>query len=107
MAKQIFWVHEDNSVRMEKYAVRYNRKADCTVLRPTGDEKMKDVKCGDDVVRTLRFVAWEAGDTVVWKTSKCLYVEDVTEITGTVKEHGEYRGEKQTELTRCKVNKVK
>lgn len=65
MAKQIFWVHEDNAGRMEKYAVRYNRKAGRTVLRPTGDEKMQAVKCDDDIVRTLRYVAWEADDAVI------------------------------------------
>lgn len=63
MAK--FWIHEDNTGRMEKYAVRYGKKAGHAVLRPTGEEKMKDVRCSDDVVRTLRYVAWEADDTVI------------------------------------------
>lgn len=39
-----------------------------------------------------------------WKTSKIVWHDRVIEkITGTVKEHKEYRGVKQTELTRCKV----
>ena len=36
----------------------------------------------------------------------CLYLErneDFDKITFTVKEHKEYKGEKQTEVTRCKV----
>lgn len=41
-----------------------------------------------------------------WKTST--WVEDgVQTIKGTVKAHNEFRGTKQTELTRCKVTSVK
>lgn len=49
----------------------------------------------------------DAGNVLVWKTSKGTGLEkgDRAEITGTVKEHGEYKGEKQTVLTRCKVKK--
>ena len=49
----------------------------------------------------------DAGNVLVWKTtSNSLY--DCEEgqrytLTGTVKEHSEYRDEKQTLLTRCKV----
>ena len=44
------------------------------------------------------------GNIFVWKTSKYLD-EDATlkELTGTVKAHNVFRGAKQTELTRCKV----
>lgn len=42
------------------------------------------------------------GNVYTWKTSKWLE-DEVTKIKGTVKEHKEYRGVKQTELTRCKV----
>ena len=48
----------------------------------------------------------ENGNTVVWKTSKGLYnIEEGKTYTvkGTIKEHSEYRGDKQTILTRCKV----
>lgn len=61
----IFWIHEDNEERMVKYAARYGKKAGRAVLRPTGDEKMKDVKCSDGIIRTLRYVAWEADDAVI------------------------------------------
>jgi hypothetical protein len=37
-----------------------------------------------------------------WKTSKYLG-DGIKEIVGTIKEHTEFRGVKQTELTRCKV----
>lgn len=43
----------------------------------------------------------DKGNVFTWKTSK--YLDDeVKVIKGTVKEHTEYRGIKQTELTRCK-----
>lgn len=52
----------------------------------------------------------ENGNTVVWKTSKCLCDELQQEsyyiIKGTVKELSEYRGDKQTVLTRCKINEA-
>lgn len=38
---------------------------------------------------------------LTWKTSKV--ISDVKTITGTVKAHNDYKGIKQTELTRCKV----
>lgn len=42
------------------------------------------------------------GNVYTWKTSN--YVnEEATKIKGTVKGHNEYRGVKQTEITRCKV----
>lgn len=45
------------------------------------------------------------GNTVTWKTTKWLDLEEGNDyqIKGTVKEHKEYRGDKQTVLTRCKV----
>ena len=48
----------------------------------------------------------EEGNTLVWKTGKSLDFEEGKEvsITGTVKSHDEYRGEKQTQLIRCKIS---
>lgn len=56
----------------------------------------------------------DSGNVIIWKTSKGLYygVEGYDDgfekgfrcrIKGTVKEHQEYRGDKQTVLTRCKI----
>lgn len=46
----------------------------------------------------------EDGNILVWKTSKWLDdEEELKTISGTVKAHNEFRGVKQTELTRCKV----
>jgi hypothetical protein len=43
------------------------------------------------------------GDTLVWKTSKDLDLDKPVSIKGTVKELKEYKGVKETVLTRCKV----
>lgn len=51
-------------------------------------------------------IVLEDGTILTWKTSNGLYLEDKQEfdkITFTIKEHKEYKGEKQTEVTRCKV----
>lgn len=47
----------------------------------------------------------ENGNTLVWKTSAHQEVEEGNKfhVKGTIKEHGEYRGTKQTVLTRCKI----
>ena len=45
------------------------------------------------------------GNTIVWKTSKALELDEGQQYTvkGTIKEHNEYKGDKQTVLTRCKI----
>lgn len=46
----------------------------------------------------------ENGNVFTWKTNKCITSENgVESIKGTVKEHKEYRGVKQTEITRCRL----
>jgi len=45
----------------------------------------------------------DKGNVYTWKTSKYLDEEELDILKGTVKEHKEYKGIKQTELTRCKV----
>lgn len=50
----------------------------------------------------------EDGNIFIWYASR--YIEDperVLSIKGTVKEHSEYRGVKQTILTRCKVEEMR
>lgn len=44
----------------------------------------------------------EVGNVFTWKTSKAIEADEAI-IIGTVKAHTEFRGVKQTELTRCKV----
>lgn len=43
------------------------------------------------------------GNVYTWKTSNCIFENEVSKVKGTVKSHNEYRGVKQTEITRCKV----
>ena len=49
------------------------------------------------------------GDAIIWKTSKGLVYEsgETVHIKGTIKEHSEYDDEKQTVITRCKVEEVR
>ena len=42
-------------------------------------------------------------ETLIWKTSNCFDTDNIKSIRGTIKDHSEYRGEKQTILTRVKV----
>lgn len=48
------------------------------------------------------------GNAIIWKTQKGINLEESeeVEITGTVKEHKEYKDEKQTALIRCKINRA-
>ena len=51
-------------------------------------------------------ITLEDGSVLTWKTNNGLYLdrdEEFDKISFTVKEHKEYKGEKQTEVTRCKV----
>ena len=53
-------------------------------------------------VTSVYKIVGKDGNVYTWKTGN--YIPDeATKITGTVKEHKEYRGVKQTELTRCRV----
>lgn len=51
-------------------------------------------------------IVLEDNTVLTWKTNNGLYLdrdEEFDKITFTVKEHKDYKGEKQTEITRCKV----
>lgn len=45
------------------------------------------------------------GNVLIWKSSKWIDLEkaELSTVTGTIKDHTEFNGLKQTELTRCKV----
>ena len=52
-------------------------------------------------------IVLEDGTVLTWKTSDGMTLEpkqEFNKITFTVKNHGEYKGQKQTEVTRCKVS---
>lgn len=73
--------------------------------------KVQDFECvasweteyayGRTVTVKIYKITDENGNVFVWKTQN--WLENPDEIKGTVKEHKEYKGEKQTEITRCKV----
>lgn len=48
----------------------------------------------------------ENGNKLVWKTGKGIGLERETQVSlrGTIKAHSEYKDEKQTVLTRCKIS---
>ena len=49
----------------------------------------------------------EVGNVYTWSTGKSVDPDKQYEITGTVKNHAEYKGIKQTQLTRCKLVEIK
>lgn len=48
----------------------------------------------------------ESGNTIIWKTAKSIEDGKTYRIKGTIKEHSEYEGDKQTVLTRCKITEM-
>lgn len=82
------------------------------IVKGTLDKKAwYDIKgFGDYVLNTIYVYTFKDadGNAVVWKTAKYLDIErgESVEIRGTVKEHSEYKDEKQTVLTRCKVTAI-
>ena len=52
-----------------------------------------------------RFVT-EDGWVFIWKTCKAIQNGKKLKVVGTVKAHNEFRGQKQTELTRCKIVEI-
>lgn len=70
------------------------------------------ILCFDSMYGTCYIILMKDsnGNILKWKTSKplnALYKEGTeTTVTGTVKDHDEYRGEKQTSLTRCKFSEI-
>lgn len=58
--------------------------------------------CFNGVITTTYVYSFNNnGNIFVWKTSKEL--NNITHIKGSIKNHNDYKGVKQTELTRCKV----
>lgn len=54
-------------------------------------------------VSNMNRFADDAGNTIIWWTGTKAFKEGTTvRLTGTIKKHSEYKGYKQTELTRCK-----
>lgn len=54
------------------------------------------------VTRIYKFLDTK-GNVYTWKTSNYIYQDKVSKVRATIKSHNEYRGIKQTEITRCKI----
>ena len=67
---------------------------------------------GGNTIKTLYKFRDEAGNIITWATTGFgidahkVHTGDKITLRGTVKNHSEYRGEKQTELQRCTYKKV-
>ena len=68
--------------------------------------KAKMITSFPTVYGTTRVYKMEdaSGNVFVWFSSGSVEVEDGVTVRGTVKEHKEYRGAKETVLTRCKID---
>lgn len=82
-----------------KYSV-----GDKIVIRTNDFRKVTTLNTMYGIMHIYRFTD-EDDNVYVWKTGK-LFGSDVSSVSGTVKACNEYNGEKQTELTRCKVKSI-
>lgn len=108
----LFMAYDKAMEREVKRMERQKTRAQSAHIGQVGDkvsEEVKEWKCLTSWetqwgVTFLYEFTTEEGNILIWKTSKWLDEEDeITSITGKVKAHNEFRGIKQTELTRCKV----
>lgn len=90
---------------------RESRKNLSTWIGEVGDKVCTEVQSCTCVYRDVgqfgdyflyRFVD-NSGNVLMWGTSKGLMTDKVTSISGTIKSLDTYRDEKQTTLTRCRV----
>lgn len=78
-------------------------------------ERIRDLKVTligartiDSYYGTTNIYTFKSGDNVIiWMTTSCQDIEvgDEVLLTGTVKSHDEYKGVKQTKMTRCIIKK--
>lgn len=70
-------------------------------------ERVIDVDTQFGTLHIHKFVD-KSGNSLVWKTNSTRLDEGKSyNVKGTVKEHGDYKGWKQTELSRCKAEEIK
>lgn len=100
MEREVKRMERKNSRAQSKHIGEVKEKITCSV---------KEFKCLTSwetqwgVTFLYEFIT-EEGNILIWKTGKWIDEDrEITIITGTVKAHNEFRGAKQTELTRCKV----
>lgn len=101
----------EKAERERKWAAERASEANSNHIGKVGDRltvKIHSVKCitsweTDYGITRIYKIVDENGNVYTWKTGNFIAEEDINVLKGTVKEHKEYRGIKQTELTRCKV----
>ena len=103
---------QDRLLREQKKAERMRINADKKHFGTIGarvDIDISDAECITSfeteygMMRIYRFETTD-GEVLIWKTSNFIDdIDKVTKIKATIKNHGEYNGEKQTEINRVKV----
>lgn len=82
--------------------------ADVTFVRRYTYERPSFRGWGTDTIG-INIFKDDAGNCIVWKSTSAFFPADNgsrVKLKGTVKEHSEYKGEKQTLLQRCKVEVI-
>lgn len=109
----LFMAYDRDMEREVKRMERNKSRAQSEFIGEVKDKvscSVKEFKCLTSwetqwgVTFLYEFITKE-GNILIWKTGK--WIDDEAEITvikGTVKAHNEFKGIKQTELTRCKVS---
>ena len=95
----VYAIFEGNMERLEKKLNRIANKCkayDCDFHY----EQVGETEFGYTYIYKM---IGEDGNVYTWKTSKVIDEDEEVLIIGTIKNHNEYRGIKQTELTRCRV----
>ena len=103
---------QDRLLREQKKAERMEKNAHKKHFGTIGarvDIDISDAECitsFETEYGTMRIYRFETtgGEVLIWKTSNFIDdIDKVAKIKATIKNHGEYNGEKQTEINRVKV----
>ena len=107
--------------RLAKEAELAKERAISQYVGSVGDRLTADVLyIGSPYFKRRPFHAWnpddfeyvylhtfkdENGNKIIWKTTRGIELDEglPVKISGTIKEHSEYKGEKQTIIQRCKI----
>lgn len=111
----LFPAYNREMEKMAKWKDRYGDESKSKYVGSEGDTitaDVKSVRCMTSydtpygVKRIYKFID-KTGNVYIWKTGTVINNESsVISVAGTVKGHREFRGFKQTELTRCKITKA-
>lgn len=101
---------EEERIRKEKIAANSNHFGEIGKRYKEKEIQHIDlVTCWETMYGTTYIykIILADGTNLIWKTSNWFCLEDkFDKVTFTVKGHNEYKGEKQTEVTRCKITYI-